>query len=369
MTDISVSSGNDFFIVSDNLSNALNQASFKDEIKLSDALVKPSPKVKTSLSGIFLSDVSEKDERWDTHKFKAEIVSKMYSECEEFYKRSVRIDNCSSLLEFNQIPDEQGDTSLKLSSADCCRCRQCPVCQWRRSLKWQARFIEALRVISGDFPKARFIFLTLTVRNCEITELRETLTWMNHAWKKLTLRSQFPAIGWVKCVEVTRNSDDETAHPHFHALLMVKSGYFGASYVSQKEWRSLWQDCLKVNYEPQVNVQAIKPVKGALDLSNGSLDSQMVKAILETSKYAVKEGDLVADREWLYELTRQLHKTRAIATGGIFKAYLSEKDMEPDDLVHISEDSSEETSEPSEDEARLRAAWRRKEQRYSMLSS
>lgn len=369
MTDISVSSGNDCFIVPNKPLDTFDKALSKVKTGLLNTSIKPLIKVETDSSYLWLSDISRKDRYWDAHLSNTEQVSKMYSECEEFYKRSVRMSNCSRLLEFNSTPDEEGEISLKLSSAHFCRCRHCPKCQWRRSLKWQSRFLKALPKIATDHPKARYLLLTLTVRNCEITQLRETLTRMNHAWNKLTKRSQFPAVGWVKCAEVTRNKQDGTAHPHFHVLLMVKPGYFGVNYVTQQRWRELWQDCLKVGYEPQVNIQAIKPLKGAVDLSNGSMDEGKIKAVLEVSKYSVKEADLIADSEWLYELTRQLDKFKAIALGGIFRDYLSEKDLEdPDDLTHIREDSSEST-ESSEDEVKFRASVSQKDERYVMLSS
>ncbi|MFN6483572.1 MULTISPECIES: protein rep [unclassified Nostoc] len=36
-------------------------------------------------------------------------------------------------------------------------------------------------------------------------------------------------------------------------------------------------------------------------------------------KSQVKESDLMGDKEWFLELTRQLHKSRAIAVGGILR--------------------------------------------------
>jgi len=60
----------------------------------------------------------------------------------------------------------------------------------------------------------------------------------------------------------------------------------------------------------------------------------------------VKPDDLIGTKtaktspqDWLAELTRQLHKTRSIALGGIFKEYLSED--EPEDLINA--DIEEET--------------------------
>ncbi|GAB5853628.1 hypothetical protein JMUB7538_27340 [Staphylococcus aureus] len=41
---------------------------------------------------------------------------------------------------------------------------------------WQARFYQALPKIVVDYPSSRWLFLTLTVRNCEIGELGTVLT-------------------------------------------------------------------------------------------------------------------------------------------------------------------------------------------------
>ncbi|MGZ7278142.1 protein rep, partial [Streptococcus pyogenes] len=71
---------------------------------------------------------------------------------------------------------------MRLRSAEFCRVRHCPVCQWRRSLMWQARFYQALPRIVADYPDSRWMFLTLTVRNCDIADLAETLTAMNAAF-------------------------------------------------------------------------------------------------------------------------------------------------------------------------------------------
>lgn len=42
--------------------------------------------------------------------------------------------------------------------------------------------------------------------------------------------------------------------------------------------------------------------------------------------------DLVADREWFLELTRQLQKTRSVAVGGILRKYLRDLESAKEDL-------------------------------------
>ena len=218
---------------------------------------------------------------------------------------------------------------------------------------WRARFFQALPKIRKEYPTARFLFLTLTVRNCEISDLRSQLAWMNKSWQRLAERKQFPALGYLKSTEVTR-SVDGTAHPHFHAILMVNSSYFSHGYIPQAKWTELWKESLRVDYTPILDVKAVKPSKGS---SEEHLSDQLAKALCETLKYSVKPDDLVADREWLLELTTQLHKTRAVALGGVFKNFLSDDD--PEDLIHIDENSDEPISDNS-----LWFGWREMLQRY-----
>lgn len=286
----------------------------------------------------YLTDLSPSDKPWDQHRAQADRVRDLYQGT-LLDALAGRMGACSGLLQFVQIVDpESGECKLKLKAARFCRVRTCPVCAWRRSLMWVARFLKALPRIQKDYPTARYVFLTLTVKNCELSELRSTLTWMNESWKRLTHRKPWPAIGFARSTEITRAKDGQV-HPHFHALLMVQPGYFkGERYLSQERWSELWQDCLKVAYKPVVDVRAVKPNKRRLDGAGEPLaaDEALAAAIVETLKYSVKPSDLIGegsevDKEWLVELTSQLHKMRAIALGGVFKNYLSESD--PEDLI------------------------------------
>lgn len=205
---------------------------------------------------------------------------------------------------------------------------------------WRAKTFKIIPKIFEDYPSSRFLFLTLTVRTCPLQELRSTLTHMNKSWKRLTERQQFPAIGWMKTVEVTRSWDD-LAHPHFHCLLMVKPSYFGKYYLTQDDWIELWQKSLRVDYPPSIEIQAVKSITGA--------DQGMREAVIETLKYSVKPSDVlntrlpthrISDQDWLVELTSQLYQMRAIATGGVLKKYLKELEGENDkldDLIHATQ--------------------------------
>lgn len=295
-----------------------------------------------------LSEISPQDKPWDKHRAFADRVEGFYVGS-EFHAYSDRIHYCSELLQFGLALQDDNSLKLKLRAARFCRLRHCPVCQWRRSLMWKARAYRVLPKIVEAYPTHRWLFLTLTQKNIPITELRQTLTQMNKGFQRLVQLKAFPAVGWLRSTEVTRGKDG-SSHPHFHCLLLVPPGYFsGKGYLKQTKWVEMWRKSMRLDYNPVLDVQAVK---------QGTKPMELVPELL---KYCTKESDLVADREWFLELTRQMHKTRAIATGGVLKEYLRELEEEPEDLIGKDEEAD------LVEEALLYFAWKRWDKKYRMV--
>ncbi len=285
-----------------------------------------------------------------------------------------RMTDCSGYLQFALAANSTGELAHKLQSARFCRVRACPICQWRRSLMWRSRTIRAMTRILADYPGKRFIYLTLTWKNCELEQLSDSIAHANEAWQRLLKRPQFKAVGWLRNLEITRSPIGE-AHPHFHALLMVNPGYFAHDYLNQKDWIALWRSCLRVEYDPSVRVNVVKPrKKSSTDTSESAslIDEGLLKAIRYTLKYSTKPDDILntdtsecQDRQvWLEGLTTQLHKKRSIATGGIFKKYLSESN--PDNLI-VDEENID-TSEPEDKEIKINYVWRDEASNYLLVA-
>lgn len=228
---------------------------------------------------------------------------------------------------------------------------------------WQARFYQALPEIVQAHPKARWIFLTLTVRNCDITDLGATLTLMNHAWQRLKDRKEFkPVLGWIRTTEVTKGKDG-SAHPHFHALLMVPPSMLaGKNYIKHARWVELWQSALRAPYAPNVDVRTVKARLGQGEPKNGvegTLEA-LQGAVAETLKYSTKPEDMTDDGDadgWFLELTRQTHKRRFIATGGALKDVLKLDQETDDDLALADGDGDDEGP-------RLAFDWKIEKRRY-----
>src|SRR5260221_323808 len=179
-----------------------------------------------------LRSLSPRHKRWDERRMESdEIESILLSSDDPRHQRAgERVGTCSQVLEFSRSPPVNGKSKLKLEHAFACKVRLCPVCMWRRSIRYQAIVYAALPDLVRDYPDTQFLFLTLTLKNCPIEKLRDTLGLMGRAWVRLTQLRCFPARGWVRTLEVTRSKKDRSSHPHFHALLVVPPAYFQGDY-------------------------------------------------------------------------------------------------------------------------------------------
>ena len=286
----------------------------------------------------YLTDYNKSDKPWDIHRGQADKVQDIYASAVDFERYAQRITECSGTLAFNWHTDtETGNSKLKLKTARFCRVRYCPVCQWRKSLMWQAKFYQALPLLSQNSPSgSRWVFLTLTVRNCPISTLRSTLQEMSKAWQRLIKRKEFAdVLGWVRTTELTRGKDG-TAHPHYHCLLLVRSRYFSKGYVSQKNWTKAWQGSARLDYTPMVDVRAVKPKKR--QKTQNKPDTAPTDAISETLKYSVKPSDMIGNKDWFLEMTRQTKRLRFIASGGLLKDVFKQNPTNEDLLLKDGED-------------------------------
>lgn len=280
---------------------------------------------------------------WDDHKANTDNLSDLYSYNKKFARYAERTKTCSEFLVYaNRLDLKNGELVKKLTNANFCRVRLCPVCQWRRSLMWQARFYDAIPKIMEQYVGYRFLFLTLTVKNCPVNELSNTLIWMNKSFRKMLKYKALDSWqGWLKTTEVTRNAQTNEAHPHFHILVMVKPSYFKKDYIKQFEFVEFWQKALKCDYLPNVDIRTVK--------NKHNNKNDLETAVQELLKYSVKEADLLSDQDFLYTLTDEIFKKRFISSGGILKNILKENDESDEDFLSNEELNEIEEVENEED--------------------
>lgn len=295
-------------------------------------------------TGEKLADYSAtgKKRKWDLHKQNNLKLVELYKQAIKINpsvispKRLQDLADCANQLEYLQ--DAEGNK--KLYKTYFCRVRLCPMCQWRRSLKLFSQVSKITDYINNQNNQVRYLFITLTQKNCSGSELIQEINKINKSFSLLvdkTKRVQ-PAtkfkkmlLGYIKSTEITYNPKTKTYHPHLHCIFAVQEEYFNkVNYINKNTWRAIWADLLKVDYLPQVNVQAIKPTR-------------QQKAVAELAKYPAKVSSILNLPQMqavqvIIDLTTLCYKRRFVAFGGIFKktkALLKLQDVEAEnaDLV------------------------------------
>lgn len=259
------------------------------------------------------------------------------------------IGNCASVLDLliEQPPDEPLYAHLKGSIV--CNRRLCPWCEWRRSIRWKRRIEMGLNLLAEHNPSHRPVLLTLTVKNCEVVDLGETIEQMHKAWDRLKKKAFFPTDLWLRRTEITYpkrlpsqicrpQTPQHTlsrgevlggrwAHPHLHALLMVRPSYFSHGYVKQLQWQQEWMDAARLDYSPVVDVRAITPA------ASRRWEGNVYKAAAqEVGKYVCKATDYIAVKDQLPEIHRQLAHHRLISCSSALRAFISDAEPAGDEL-------------------------------------
>ena len=145
----------------------------------------------------------------------------------------------------------------------------------------EGSYVSAIAKYSGTLSYPSLGIPNSDCENPPVTELRDTLKHMNDSWKRLieTKRFKSGVAGFLRTTEVTRGNDGKMmAHPHFHALLLVKPSYFTINYIKQGDWVEMWAKALRADYSPSVNVKAVKATldeKGRKQLDKASRNAQI----------------------------------------------------------------------------------------------
>lgn len=316
----------DFLELSDNLFSSTKNYHDFDKASRSAAV---------SLGYETLQDCSSSGRRidWSGRKMANSYLAEAYDTFDP--RKADRLRECANRLVFGVNPDG----TKKLVSAQFCRVRLCPICQWRRSLKLFSQMTELMAYMKPmDY---RFIFLTLTIRNVPMSGLSGAIDQLCNGFGRYVKydRIKLIAKGWYRGLEVTHNLDRssdwfDTYHPHLHVLIAVNRSYFNSrDYLKFEEWQRLWQRAAKIDYDVQVDVRTVK--------------GDSPRAVCELTKYTAKSRDFIVLDDWqltvdtVRGLDRALHGRRLVGFGGVMRdcrRKLAQEDVETGDLIHVDGD-------------------------------
>ncbi|EFW6499242.1 protein rep [Salmonella enterica] len=237
-----------------------------------------------------------------------------------------------------------------------CRSRHCQNCQRIKAFIWQEKMKEIIPELSINFKNGKYLFITFTVKNPKITNLRLVLKCMSRAYAKMFQRKAFRfVVGGIRSTEITRGkSGDDEAHPHFHAIICLKTTYFKKeNYLSADEWGRHWGECLEAEFKkegleynatdypkgfPRVDIRVAKSADGKQEITNKNIAEHGDQLINYVLKYSIKGSDLLKDGKadkWFWEFDKQVKGIRMIAPVGVVKKMLA--DLERDQFDYYKE--------------------------------
>ncbi|EDA8393947.1 protein rep [Salmonella enterica subsp. enterica serovar Corvallis] len=240
-----------------------------------------------------------------------------------------------------------------------CRSRHCQNCQRIKAFVWQEKMKEIFPDLISKYPNHKYLFITFTVKNPKLKNLKSVLICMSRAYAKMFQRKAFKKwfIGDIRSTEITRgNSGEDEAHPHFHALICVHPTYFkGSNYMSADVWGQNWGECLESEFKkegleynaadypkgfPRVDIRLAKSADRKTDITNQNISEHGEQLINYVLKYSVKGSDLLKNGKadaWFWEFDKQVKNIRMIAASGDIKKSLAKLERDQFDYYHEQE--------------------------------
>ena len=226
-------------------------------------------------------------------------------------KKQKRICDCGRFVQFNKYEHvSTREVKKKVEQSFLCEYRYCPLCNYYRICSVSPQMQRALEEQQEEGNK--ILFLTLTIPNCHYSDLREKISLMNKAYKRLTRLDFFKNVqAWIRTTEVTFNTKNE-AHPHFHIALSVNENYFKkGNYKTTREWSKLWTKAYKSDKQLIVDIR-----KAYKSKKHSKRDLDIQSTVKELAKYCIKSTDLkrVKTSQNMEVIFNQLKGLRFIAT-------------------------------------------------------
>lgn len=308
-------------------------------------------------------------ERFSKRKRYHDPIAKLLRGAPELAEMAQSIQNCGDAMEVLLELPEGGDPFAMLTGYNPCNRRACPMCEWRRSAVWRGRLMPGLDAFFAQHPTHTAVFLTLTVKNVPLLELRQATKDIHAAWHRLTMWRGFPTAYWFRRTEFTegnpsfaddlprgipsenspapgtygdpeepqgvthRNPRYEAGgkvwvHPHVHGMLLVPASYWGKGYIRQSEWAAQWAMAARLDYQPVIDIRRAK-AKVATEEASGDAKA----AAIEAMKYAIKATDMLKMSGDLPEFIHQTRGQRLVGMSQKLRAFVPAHDPSSRELA------------------------------------
>lgn len=256
--------------------------------------------------------IEKKINGWTEHKVESQRVARKMWYINQ--GRAERMSNCADVLTYNYCAD---CGTYEIKKANLCRDRFCPTCNWRLSLQRYSQMQQIMAKFVERYNNTKFAFVTLTVKNCNASNLSSTMAAMSKSWNNMLHKKEYrngAILGYARSVEVTYNKNTKEFHPHYHIIV---------AWGNEDRCGNLISNWLE--YATKAGLTADIKAQNSNTINYGDAGAGMASTICETFKYAVKSKQL--DEMPLAEfrqLVAEIGGKRLVSFGGIFKEIAKE---------------------------------------------
>lgn len=260
---------------------------------------------------------------------------------EAYAGRHERMKECNNYIKIK----EDKDGNIKVQQTNLCRDRFCVLCNKIKSSK---RVKEMTNVLNKMY-KDNYLYknsgnvlslITLTIKNCDLDELHQTINDIQAGYKKFYERKKVKdnIIAISKNVEITLNEKTRQAHPHIHLLTINKR-----KSITTKDIQLLWKESMKLDYIPQCDIVEAYETNEETGQKEDIHDFN-IKAVREALKYSFKFKSLenLTTKEF-FTLDQALKHKRLIAYSKLFKEYRKMLNYKDETEAEITNEDLEET--------------------------
>lgn len=234
-----------------------------------------------------------------------------------FEERSKRMELCGDYLKYT-ICKDCGKAHVK--KANLCRDRLCPMCSWRLSLQRFGAMKEILITLRNAHPEYTYSLVTLTVKNCSVEKLSETISLMSKSWNLCLQQRSIKNIlaGSARSLEITYNKKTHEVHPHYHIIAAWATEEPKGDMLAAQWLKATNKNKLIATVQAQ-NAQTIMKED----------DNNLTKSILEAFKYSVKGSQFLdMPMKEFKTVVSEISGKRLTSYTGIIKEYAKKLDVE-----------------------------------------
>lgn len=216
-------------------------------------------------------------------------------------QNALAVENCGTFLMFKQYKDVEHTT--KLDKANFCKSPLCPLCSWRRALKYSTLIDETMRN-----TKSYLYHLVLSVPSEKYITKEQLCNFK--AKGVYFLKYNMAVTSYISNFEVTKS--DKGFHPHLH-ILFESPSFIRVSSEYIKKMAGEWKNCYnRRDKRFDTNTFYLQGVKRD--------DEGLAR---ELTKYALK-ADVKISLEDVSIMARAIHGVRRMSSGGNLKKLFSQ---------------------------------------------